>query len=76
MGVEAPSPPAGARRVLIVEDEALVAMLLEDMLDDAGHRAVFCASSLRQALDYIERDADSFDFARPRLTPSISPSWT
>jgi CheY-like chemotaxis protein len=56
-------PAQGAKRVLIVEDEALVAMLLEDMLDDAGHTVAFCASSIPQALDYIARDAGSFDFA-------------
>jgi CheY-like chemotaxis protein len=56
-------PGARVKRVLIVEDEALVAMLLEDMLDDAGHKVAFCASSIAQALDYIGREPDSFDFA-------------
>jgi CheY-like chemotaxis protein len=56
-------PGARAKRVLIVEDEALVAMLLEDMLDDAGHQVAFCASSIPQGRDYITREADSFDFA-------------
>ena len=54
---------ARAKRVLIVEDETLVAMLLEDMLDDAGHSVAHCASSLPQALGFIEREADAFDFA-------------
>ena len=56
-------PSAAPKRVLIVEDEALVAMLLEDMLDDAGQEVAFCASSIAQALNYIAREADSFDFA-------------
>ena len=56
-------PSAHAKRVLIVEDEALVAMLLEDMLDDAGHQVAFCASSISQALAYVADQADSFDFA-------------
>ena len=34
-------PAPDGKRVLIVEDEALVAMLLEDMLEDAGHRVAF-----------------------------------
>ena len=55
--------PAHAKRVLIVEDETLVAMLLEDMLDDAGHTAAHCASSLSQALDFIETRTEAFDFA-------------
>ena len=55
--------PAHARRVLIVEDETLVAMLLEDMLADAGHAVAHCASSLSQALDFIHGQTDAFDFA-------------
>ena len=58
---DAPAPLA--KRVLIVEDEALVAMLLEDMLEDAGHRVAFCASSIAQALDYVAGSPDGFDFA-------------
>ena len=56
-------PSARPRRVLIVEDETLVAMLLEDMLDDAGHTVAHCASNLPQALDFIETKASEFDFA-------------
>ena len=56
-------PAARPKRVMIVEDEALVAMLLEDMLDDAGHQVAFCASSIAQALDYVASSPDSFDFA-------------
>ena len=55
--------PAHAKRVLIVEDETLVAMLLEDMLGDAGHTAAHCASSLAQALDFIATRIEAFDFA-------------
>jgi CheY-like chemotaxis protein len=49
-----PAPPTGALdgvRVLIVEDEALVAMLLEDMLEDMGCVLAGAASSLTQALE-------------------------
>ena len=56
-------PPERAKRVLIVEDETLVAMLLEDMLDDAGHSVAHCASNLPQALSFIESQAGTFDFA-------------
>ena len=56
-------PSAHAKRVLIVEDETLVAMLLEDMLDDAGHTVAHCASTLPQALDFIADQTDAFDFA-------------
>jgi DNA-binding response OmpR family regulator len=38
-------------RVLVVEDEALVAMLLKDMLADMGHDVVITAGRLQDALD-------------------------
>lgn len=44
-------------RVLVVEDEALVAMLVEDMLTDFGCTVLGPAGSIRQALEAIERDA-------------------
>jgi CheY-like chemotaxis protein len=39
------------RRVLVVDDEALVAMLLEDMLLDLGHEVVGPALNLQEALE-------------------------
>jgi DNA-binding response OmpR family regulator len=41
-------------RILLVEDEALVAMLVEDELLDAGAQIVGTASSVAQALRMIE----------------------
>jgi DNA-binding NtrC family response regulator len=38
------------RRVLIVEDEVLVSLLLEDMLGDLGHEAVGPAGNMETAL--------------------------
>ncbi|WP_407316060.1 response regulator [Pseudomonas sp. nanlin1] len=38
------------QRVLIIEDETLVAMLLEDMLDELGYAIVAHASGLPEAL--------------------------
>lgn len=43
-------------RVLIVEDEAVVAMLLEDMLGDLGHEVVATAGRLDKALE-LAREA-------------------
>ncbi len=43
------------RRVLILEDEMLVAMLLEDLLMDLGHSVAATAGSIRQALKAIEQ---------------------
>ena len=54
-----------ARRVLIVEDEAMIAMLLELVLQDADCAVVGPVSSVRGALRLIERqslDAAVVDF--------------
>lgn len=45
------------RRVLVVEDEALVAMLMEDGLADAGADVVGPACCIDEALGFIERAA-------------------
>jgi CheY-like chemotaxis protein len=43
----------GDIRVLVVEDEALVAMMLEDMLDTIGYRVAGVASNIEQAQQTI-----------------------
>ncbi len=48
-------------KALVVEDEALVAMLIEDILADMGHEVAAVAGRLEQALTLIQT-AD-FDFA-------------
>lgn len=50
-----------ARRILIVEDEFLVAMSLEDLLTEMGHQVVGLASRLSEAMEFA-RESD-FDFA-------------
>ena len=47
----------GALRLLVVEDEALVCMLIEDSLRDMNHDVVGLASTARQALAVVEREA-------------------
>jgi CheY-like chemotaxis protein len=41
-------------RIFVVEDEALLALDLEDILSDLGHDVVGLAGSVRQALAFIE----------------------
>lgn len=54
--------PAGAkRRILVVEDEMLIGMLLEDMLTDMGHEVAAVVPRLKDALAAVERE--SFDLA-------------
>lgn len=50
-----------ARRVLIVEDEMLIAMMLQDMIADAGLEVEGVANSLKAGMDLASR-AD-FDLA-------------
>jgi CheY-like chemotaxis protein len=45
------------RRVLVVEDEILLAWLLEDMLGDLGCAVVGPAASVKQALAMIDTEA-------------------
>lgn len=46
----------GSRRVLIVEDEALIAMELIDMLKDAGYEVVGPAGSVGSALELLKEE--------------------
>jgi CheY-like chemotaxis protein len=49
--------PFSGRRVLLVEDETIVAWLLEDMLADLGCAVVGPAASVGQALAMIDTEA-------------------
>ena len=50
-------------RILVVEDETIIAMLVEDMLLDLGHEVIGVAHSLPSALAMIETRAGQFDLA-------------
>lgn len=50
-----------AKRVLIVEDEVLIAMNLEDMLNELGHEVVGQATRIDKAME-LARESD-IDFA-------------
>lgn len=47
---------SGPWRILLVEDEMLVAMLLEDMLAEAGHVIVGPVSRIDRAVDAASRE--------------------
>ena len=49
-----PDGNSGARRVFIVEDEALLVMNLEDMLTELGHLVTATATRLDKALSLVE----------------------
>jgi CheY-like chemotaxis protein len=51
------------RRVLVVEDEALVSMLLEDMLDDLGCKVLGPMMRVREALSFVATAIADIDVA-------------
>ena len=51
------------RRILVIEDEMMVAMLIEDMLLDLGHEVVGVAQSLNSALSMTEAKTGQYDMA-------------
>ncbi|MBR0683499.1 response regulator [Roseomonas eburnea] len=50
------TPPPAHWRVLVIEDEALVAMLVEDALLDAGFGVIGPARSVSEALALLARE--------------------
>jgi CheY-like chemotaxis protein len=51
-----PSPATVKRRILVVEDEMLIGMLLEDMLTDLGHEVAAVVPRLKDALAAVDRE--------------------
>ena len=51
----------GTKTILIVEDEPLIAMMLEDFLDSLGHRVHATCDSVKEALGAV--DSGGFDLA-------------
>jgi len=56
-----PSGAAGKHRVLVVEDEMLIGMLLEDMLTDLGHEVAAIIPRLKEAMAAVDRE--TYDLA-------------
>jgi CheY-like chemotaxis protein len=53
-----PTPKSGLQ-VLVVEDESMVAMLIEDMLTDLGHHVVATSGSMSNARNLVsDKNAD------------------
>ena len=55
--------PLRGLRLFVVEDEALVAMLLEQMLEELGCVVVNLSGTVAQALDQVEKVASKVDIA-------------
>jgi CheY-like chemotaxis protein len=67
------SSTAKKLRVLVIEDEGLVAMLIEDMLTDMGHEVGATASRMRDALEIAKRG--TFDVAIVDVNLDGQPSY-
>jgi CheY-like chemotaxis protein len=57
----APDSNSAVRRILVIEDEMLIGMLLEDMLVDLGYGVAGVVPKLNDALAAVQRE--SFDLA-------------
>lgn len=62
----------GGLRVLVVEDEPLVALLAEEMLADLGHRAAAVRHGLKDGLAAVASDAFDLAFLDVNLGGSLS----
>lgn len=60
-------------RLLVIEDEAMVAFLIEDMLVEMGHEIGAVASRMQQALDLAR--TGTFDFAIIDVNLDGQPSY-
>ncbi len=54
-------------KILIVEDEALLAMELESEVEEAGHEIVGVAAESKQAISLIEKTSPQFAFVDIQL---------
>lgn len=75
--MSAPAEPGrlDGMRVLVLEDEALVSMLLEDMLSDLGCQPVGPFSELQAAQDYVRAEPDGMDGAILDINVAGYPSY-
>ncbi len=60
-------------RVLVVEDESMIAMLIEDSLCELGHEVAAIASRIQEALDIARRG--QFDIAIVDINLDGEPSY-
>jgi CheY-like chemotaxis protein len=64
--------PADPLRVLIVEDEALAAMLLQGYIEDIGHQVVGWATNAEEALQMFEERAPDLAFVDLHLADGLT----
>ena len=67
-------PVARPLRVIVVEDEALIAMIVEEMISDMGCTAIGPAATLDEALALVAATEDA-DCALLDINLRGAPSW-
>lgn len=55
--------PLAGRRVMVVEDEALVSMLIEDLLADLGCEPLGPLTRVSDAIDFVRDESHAIDAA-------------
>ena len=63
------------RRILIVEDEMLIALMLQSMLEALGHHVAGRAKTAAEALSIIEAGAEGIDAATLDINLAGQPSY-
>jgi DNA-binding response OmpR family regulator len=58
-----PPPARSELRLLVIEDESLIALELEDLLIELGHRVVEVCGTVSRALALVDRYAGEIDGA-------------
>ncbi|MBS9478790.1 response regulator [Ancylobacter radicis] len=56
-------PDLSGRRIFLVEDEALVAMMIESMIEELGGTVVATKSGVNEALDFVAASHSEIDVA-------------
>jgi hypothetical protein len=68
--------PAKAKRILVVEDELMIRMLLEDMLSELGNTVAAEAAGIEEALEATKNAVPRvFRVQPPSTTPVSSALW-
>lgn len=69
MPINVPPPSLNGCRILVVEDEPLVSMMIEDVLTTSGGGVVGPAPTAKEALELLEREAVDCAVLDVRLSP-------
>ena len=67
---------SGNKTILIVEDEPLIAMMLEDFLDELGHQVAGSCDNVADALDHVASGGSTWPPDRHAAAPVLAKPYT